>query len=204
MTYTVKTKFPKEITEREAKEIVNTHDESETNLDTEDVLSLYAHYQQSGYNIKATFKLQEDADPVTVASKLDEHDIAYKATLKFLNKANRGSYDEVLPISQIAFQQGYDYEVGVTLKINDESTVDFDKESTWFSPEDAIYIVKPKVSGKHLTEMIPIYERLLDQGVDVTFDIKPSSAETDDDFSKQLSAYPEGTEITMVLSDSEY
>ena len=123
---------------------------------------------------------------------------------EFLNKSNRGSYDEVLPISQIAFQQGYDYEVGVTLKINDESTVDFDKESTWFSPEDAIYIVKPKVSGKHLNEMVPIYERLLDQGFDVTFDIKPSSAETDDDFSKQLSAYPEGTEITMVLSDAEY
>lgn len=204
MTYTVKTKFPKEITAREAKEIVNTHDESETDLDAEDVLALYAQYQQSGYNIKAAFKLQEDADPVSIASKLDEHNIAYKATLKFVNKSNRGSYDEVLPISQIAFQQGYDYEVGVTLKVNDESTVDFDKESTWFSPEDAIYIVKPKVSGKQLNEMIPIYERLLDQGFDVTFDIKPSGAETDDDFAQQLNAYPDGTEITMTLSDAEY
>ena len=204
MTYTVKTKFPKEITEREAKEIVNTHDESETNLEADDVLSLYAHYQQSGYNIKATFKLQDDAGPVTIASKLDENNIAYKATLKFLNKANRGSYDEVLPISQIAFQQGYDYEVAVTLKVNDESTVDFDKESTWFSPADAIYIVKPKVSGKHLNEMIPIYESLLNKGFDVTFDIKPSSAETDDEFAQQLAAYPDGTEITMTLSDAEY
>lgn len=203
MSYDVKVKFPKIEEDSQDKVNVQTREEQYYDQDYDEVLDLYGSFERQGYKVAVTFKTEGDVNYRDIANTLEQSDIAYRASLKFKNNSNKGLYDTVSTIASITLQQGFDFDVSATLKINEESTIDFDHENTWFS-EDATYQVKPKAKSKDLAELIPLYERLTDAGFDVMFDIKPKAATSEDEFAVRLAAYPAGTEITFRLTDSEF
>lgn len=203
MSYDIKVKFPKIEEDTQDKVNVQTREEQYYDQEYDEVLDLYSRYEREGYKVSATFKTEGDVDYRVIADTLEQSDVAYTASLKFQNNSNRGMYDDVQQIASITFQQGFDFDVAAVLKINEESTVDFDHENTWFS-EDAVYQVKPKAKSKDLTELLPLYDRLIEAGYDVVFDIKPKSGITADDFAVRLAAYPAGTELTFKLKDAEF
>ena len=210
MSYNVKTIFPKEesIEKNTQKYVTTSRQELASEKELDEVLSLYNDYQRQGFNVSVGFKPPVDTDegeePVSVfevAEQLTLAGIDYKATLKLKFS---GSYDDMLHVARSVEQQGYDYVVDAKLKINEDSVINIDKINTW-SAEDAVYKVTPKASSDDINELRGLYDVLSENDYDVTIDIKPKKQSTDeDDFGTQLAAYPDGTELTFTLKDSEY
>ncbi|HAP15407.1 MAG TPA: hypothetical protein DCR07_04790, partial [Lactococcus sp.] len=126
----------------------------------------------------------------------------YKATLKL--KAS-GSYEEMVKIAKMIEQQGYDYSITVKLQINENSPVDFEKESSWFDSEYAKYTVLPKASSQDIADLRSLYDVLSEERYKVSINLKAKVKKDDDDsFATQLAGYPSETLVTFKLTDASY
>ena len=206
MTYTVKTTYPKQESVDSTKYTTTKKQELLSNVTYEEVITQYNECLRQGYNVNASFKAPVDnvepTSPIEVANQLTQSGIDYKATLKVKNNS---TYENAIELARIIEQYAYDFVIDIKLKINEDSIVNIDDESSWTSEDDATYKVTPKASSTDINELIGLYDTLFDNGYDVLIDVKPKKQSTDDnDFATQLAAYPEGTEISFTLKDSEY
>lgn len=69
-------------------------------------------------------------------------------------------------------QQGYDYSITVKLQINENSPVDFEKESSWFDSEYAKYTVLPKASSQDISDLRSLYDILSEEHYKVSINLK--------------------------------
>lgn len=208
MGYNVKTIFPKDeqMDDENQKYITTRRTEVSANKNLTEVIEMYNQYQLSDYKVNVSFhpgqaasEDNEEVSPFDVAQQLTASGIDYKATLKVNN--SKGSYDDMLELAHRIESHGYDFNVDIKLKVNDESPVNIEHETTWMG-EDAVYKVTPKASSLDIEELHGIYDDLKEQGYDVDIDIKPKKKSgEDDDFDTQLAAYPDGTEVVMSLQD---
>lgn len=214
MSFTVITAYPAAESAEGTDQIVKTTKKTiNQNMDVAEVLDLYSEYERAGYTISARYKTpveqgqaDQEVSPFEIAEGLTKQGIDYKATIKVKNAT---PYDDAKALAKLVIAHGYDVQVGATLKINEDSVVDFDHESTWVQEDgkNAIYKVTPKASSKDANELKGLYDSLDQHGYEVTMDIKPDVKSTDDereDFANQLSIYPDGTEVTLTLKESEY
>lgn len=212
MAYSVKTTFPKEerIDDNSQKYTTTSKQELVSNLELNDVVRIYNDYQRQGFDVGVRIKTpaeagteeETDVSPFDIAHQLTATGIDYKASLKIKNS---GSYDDIIKIAHLIEQHGFDLNLGVTLKVNEDSPVNIDHADTWMDPDNAVYKVTPKASSDNIDELQDVYETLENAGYEPTIDIKPKKQSTDeDDFGTQLAAYPDGTEVDFTLKDSEY
>lgn len=209
MAYEIKIGYPKEETmDNEQHKFVTTSRQEMITAETQDVvISRYNDLQRQGFNVTVAFKTNPDGDedevsPFDIASKLTQAGIDYKATLKVKNSSD---YKQMLDLANMIEQHGYDFNVDVKMKINDDSSININRESTWVASEDAAFKVTPKASSDDINELKSLFDQLADNGYDVTIDVKPKKQSTDeDDFATQLSVYPDDTTVIFTLHDAEY
>lgn len=157
MTFQVKTVFPKEESAENNKFIERTFNELVEGLELDEVVNLYEQLLNKGYSINVNFAppLLDDKgtepDPFMIAGRLELAGIPYKATLKL--KAS-GEYDEMVKIAELIEQQDFDYDISAKLQIRENSTVDFEKESSWFDKDHAKYTILKQKSKKKM--MMPL------------------------------------------------
>lgn len=206
MTYQVKIIYPKEEALESNKLTERTFNELMDELETEDVIRQYEQLLTSGYSIAVNFtppqvdKEGGEQDPFKIAESFELAGITYKATLKL--KAS-GTYEEMRKIAKIIEQQGYDYSISVKLQINENSPVDFEKETSWFDAEFAKYTVLPKASSQDIADLRSLYDLLAEEHYKVNITLKAKVKKDDDDsFATQLAAYPSETLVTFRLSDA--
>ena len=205
MAYTVITTFPKEDTQENEKLKTSTHKETIFDQELDQVLNLYEGYERSGYKVSVAYDSGEveDKTPFEIANDLDNLGIEYVAKFKFLEKSNSGTHEKIVELCGKIEQHGfYKYRVDVQLKIDEDSTVDINRETSWFAPDDTTYKVTPDVKSKNANELLGLYEDLRDSGYLVDIEIKPKNNK-DDDFATKLNAFPDGTIIKFNLSDVE-
>ena len=169
------------------------------------MLNLYEGYERSGYKVSVAYDSGEveDKTPFEIANDLDNLGIEYVAKLKFLEKSNSGTHEKIVELCEKIEQHGfYKYRVDVQLKIDEDSTVDINRETSWFAPDDTTYKVTPDVKSKNANELLGLYEDLRDSGYLVDIEIKPKNSK-DEDFATKLNAFPDGTIIKFNLSDAE-
>lgn len=208
MAYNIKTIYPKEEQMNSNENTFTTTRKQELAGDKtyDEVLNAYEDYQRQGYNVTTTITLPEEADetvsPFEIAERLTTSGIDYKATLKIKNS---GTYETAITLARTIERYAYDFVVDIKMKINEDSPVNIDHESSWMDPDYVVYKVTPKASATDINELKGLYEAIEDLGYEPTIDIKPKKKSgSEDDFATQLSAYPEGAEITFTLKDSEY
>lgn len=208
MSYNVRTKYPKEeqLT-KDSKLITTNKQELSSELEQEDVIALYEAYDRAGYMVDYQFEASDEdvtADtPFEIAAILDENGIEYTAALKVKNK---GVYDDAIQLARVIEQHGFDFTMDIKLKINENTTINIDKETTWTS-DDAEYKVTPKASVKDINEIKSLYEAIEEKGYEPTITIKPKKNNDDDGqgtFVTQLALYPDNTTVMFTLKDSEY
>src|SRR5699024_3636933 len=137
----------------------------------------------------------EETDPFVIAKQFELAGISYKATLKL--KAS-GTYEDVLKVAKMIEQQGYDYDITIKLKVNENSPVDFEKESSWFDSEFAKYSVLPKASSQDIMDLKSLYDQLSEAYYKPEISLKAKVRKDDDEtFATQLVAYPEGTVVSF-------
>ena len=137
---------------------------------------------------------------LNIAESFELAGITYKATLKL--KAS-GTYEDMVKIAKMIEQQGYDYSITVKLQVNENSPVDFEKESSWFDSEYAKYTVLPKASSQDIADLRSLYDILAEEHYKVSINLKAKVKKDDDDsFASQLAAYPAETLVTFKLSDA--
>ena len=107
------------------------------------------------------------------------------------------------PVASIIENYGFDYDVAILLKINDESTVNFDREGTWMSPTDAEYQIKSKARTKNIAELQGLYESLANTNVTSEIIVTPKSPKVEDEVASILSLCQEGTVVKFTLKDAE-
>ena len=139
-------------------------------------------------------------DPFEFANNLERAGINYTSTL---NIKDKGSYDMIHPVASIIENYGFDYDVAILLKINDESTVNFDREGTWMSPTDAEYQIKSKARTKNIAELQGLYESLANTNVTSEIIVTPKSPKVEDEVASILSLCQEGTVVKFTLKDAE-
>lgn len=205
MGYDVVVVYPKEeeMNNEEGKFTTINKKEELGEMDMGDVIGLVKQFERSGYVITPTFippNEEQALSPFEIAEELTASGIEYKATLKCKNS---GSYSDAKTLVGLMYSHGFDADVDIKLKINDDSSVDFDKESTWMDADNAVYKVKPKAASDNADELKGLYDTLNEKGYDVSIDIKPKKVKEESDFESQLSAYPERTNIKLTLRDSE-
>ena len=203
--YNVIVKLPQEEELRQAQITTVNRKIQHIELTLEDVVDMYYEYERSGYDVIVSYKTPEnddETDPFTIANELTSNGLEYTATLKTKNK---GTYDEARAIARAVESHGYDFDAAITLRIKDDSSVNFDKETSWFSPDDAFYTIKPKAKANDINELRSLYDTLAEL-TDVSIDVKPKANKDveSDDFATQIAAYPDGTEIVFSLKDSVY
>ncbi|MEY8443566.1 hypothetical protein [Lactococcus ileimucosae] len=208
MTYQVKIIYPKEEALESNKLTERTFNEYIDDLEAEEVIGQYEQLLTKGYSISVNFtppqvdKEGEEQDPFKIAESFELAGIPYKATLKL--KAS-GSYEEMVKIAKMIEQQGYDYSITVKLQINENSPVDFEKESSWFDSEYAKYTVLPKASSQDIADLRSLYDVLSEERYKVSINLKAKVKKDDDDsFATQLAAYPSETLVTFKLTDASY
>ncbi|WP_251713069.1 hypothetical protein [Lactococcus ileimucosae] len=208
MTYQVKIIYPKEEALESNKLTERTFNEYIDDLEAEEVIGQYEQLLTKGYSISVNFtppqvdKEGEEQDPFKIAESFELAGIPYKATLKL--KAS-GSYEEMVKIAKMIEQQGYDYSITVKLQINENSPVDFEKESSWFDSEYAKYTVLPKASSQDIVDLRSLYDVLSEERYKVSINLKAKVKKDDDDsFATQLAAYPSETLVTFKLTDASY
>lgn len=208
MQYTLKTSYPKEeavegkkLTERTFNEFINDLEEGE-------VIKQYEQFLTEGYSVSVTFQppsysLQgEETDPFVIARQFELAGISYKATLKV--KAS-GTYEDMVKVGKMIEQQGYDYDISIKLKVNENSPVDFEKENSWFDSEFAKYSVLPKASSQDIMDLKSLYDQLSEAYYKPEISLKAKVRKDDDEtFATQLAAYPEGTVVSFKLKDAAY
>ncbi|EKF52139.1 hypothetical protein [Lactococcus garvieae] len=206
MTYQVKIIYPKEEALESNKLTERTFNEYMDELEAAEVITQYEQLLTEGYSISVNFtppqidKEGGEQDPFKIAESFELAGITYKATLKL--KAS-GSYEDMVKIAKMIEQQGYDYSISVKLQINENSPVDFEKESSWFDAEYAKYTVLPKASSQDIVDLRSLYDLLSEEHYKVSINLKAKVKKDDDDsFASQLAAYPSETLVTFRLSDA--
>lgn len=118
----------------------------EGDMSLDEILELYRQFERQGYRVSTKIDTKDlMIDPFEFANNLERAGINYTSTL---NIKDKGTYDMIHPVASIIENYGFDYDVAILLKINDESTVNFDREGTWMSPTDAEYQIKSKARTK--------------------------------------------------------
>ncbi|KWU08878.1 hypothetical protein [Lactobacillus crispatus] len=149
------------------------------------------------YNTKTIYPAQEDRDgrKFTTTKQTDiAVELKKNEVLKLYN-----SYREA---------EGYEYNVNVTLKVNDETTTNINDPLSW-TDEDNVFKVSPKTSTDDAEKLHQLYDTLNDKGYEVEITIKPKAPKSTDmdseneTFATQLSAYPDGTLVTFRLSNEK-
>lgn len=204
MGYEVTIVYPKEeqMDNEERKFTTINKKESLGEMAIGDVVSLVGQLERSGYTITPTFlppAEDKSQSPFDIAEELTLSGIDYKATLKCKNS---GTYSDAQDLVKLIYGRGFDADIDIKLKVNDDSPVDFDKTSTWMDADNTVYKVNPKASSTHANDLKALYDTLDEMGYDVSIDIKPKKAKEDADFETQLSAYPDNTTIKLTLRDS--
>lgn len=206
MTYQVKIIYPKEEALESNKLTERTFNEYMDDLEAEEVIKQYEQLLTEGYSISVNFfppqvdKEGSEQDPFKIAESFELAGITYKATLKL--KAS-GTYEDMVKIAKMIEQQGYDYSITVKLQINENSPVDFEKESSWFDSEYAKYTVLPKASSQDIADLRSLYDILAEEHYKVSINLKAKVKKDDDDsFASQLAAYPAESLVTFKLSDA--
>ncbi|WP_406834699.1 hypothetical protein ABLU29_06410 [Lactococcus lactis] len=207
MTFQVKTVFPKEETSENNKYIERTFNELVEGLELDEVVTLYEQLLNKGYSINVNFAPPQlddkgtEPDPFMIANRLELAGISYKASLKL--KAS-GDYESMVKIAKLIEHQDYDYDITAKLQIRENSTVDFEKESSWFDKDYAKYTILPKASSQDIADLRTLYDDLIEMNQKVTINIKAKVKKDDDDaFATQLASYPDGTLVLFKLSDAE-
>ena len=206
MTYQVKIIYPKEEALESNKLTERTFNEYMDDLEAEEVIKQYEQLLTEGYSISVNFfppqvdKEGSEQDPFKIAESFELAGITYKATLKL--KAS-GTYEDMVKIAKMIEQQGYDYSITVKLQVNENSPVDFEKESSWFDSEYAKYTVLPKASSQDIADLPAREDILAEEHYKVSINLKAKVKKDDDDsFASQLAAYPAETLVTFKLSDA--
>lgn len=204
MTYHAIIKLPDDIINDSNTEKITKHQEEINQIELGDLVDLYTHYLASGYSISVSFntdEAEESIDAFGIAHNLDSVGISYTATLGLKDK---GSYDYMIQAAKDIESRGFDYDVNIKLKINSESPVNIDKESSWFAPQDAEYSIGSSLKTKTIEDFSDLYEALTDHGFNPKISIRPKPIKTGDDFAAQVSNFPNGTKVTLRLKNTEY
>lgn len=208
MQYTLKTSYPKEEAVEGKKLTERTFNEFINDLEEDEVIKQYEQFLTEGYSVSVTFQppsysLQgEETDPFVIARQFELAGISYKATLKV--KAS-GTYEDMVKVGKMIEQQGYDYDISIKLKVNENSPVDFEKENSWFDSEFAKYSVLPKASSQDIMDLKSLYDQLSEAYYKPEISLKAKVRKDDDEtFATQLAAYPEGTVVSFKLKDVTY
>ncbi|WP_339012215.1 hypothetical protein VNN36_09045 [Lactococcus garvieae] len=206
MQYILKTSYPKEEAVEGRKLTERTFNEFVSDLEQDEVIKQYEQLLAEGYSVSVTFQpptysLQgEETDPFVIAEQFELSGISYKATLKL--KAS-GTYEDMLKVAKMIEQQGYDYDISIKMKVNENSPVDFEKESSWFDSEFAKYSVLPKASSQDIMDLKSLYDQLSEAYYKPEISLKAKVRKDDDEtFATQLAAYPEGTVVSFKLKDA--
>lgn len=208
MQYTLKTSYPKEEAVEGKKLTERTFNEFINDLEEDEVIKQYEQFLTEGYSVSVTFQppsysLQgEETDPFVIARQFELAGISYKATLKV--KAS-GTYEDMVKVGKMIEQQGYDYDISIKLKVNENSPVDFEKENSWFDSEFAKYSVLLKASSQDIMDLKSLYDQLSEAYYKPEISLKAKVRKDDDEtFATQLAAYPEGTVVSFKLKDAAY
>lgn len=173
----------------------------EGDMSLDEILELYRQFELQGYRISTKIDTKDiDIDPFKFAENLERVGIGYTSTL---NIKDKGTYDMIHPVASIIENYGFDYDVVILLKINAESTVNFDSEDTWMSPTDAEYQIKSKARTKNINELHGLYEALENTNVTSEIIVTPKSPKTDYEVMSILSLCQEGTVVKFTLKDAE-
>lgn len=173
----------------------------EGDMSFDEILELYRQFELQGYRISTKIDTKDiDIDPFKFAENLERVGIGYTSTL---NIKDKGTYDMIHPVASIIENYGFDYDVVILLKINAESTVNFDSEGTWMSPTDAEYQIKSKARTKNINELHGLYEALENTNVTSEIIVTPKSPKTDYEVMSILSLCQEGTVVKFTLKDAE-
>lgn len=205
--FTIKTVFPVSEDMEESKFISNKRTELLSDVDVAEAVDLYRSYIRAGYDVAVNFTApeggdEEDADPFVMADELTKQGIDYKASLKINTK---GSYNDMLPAMHLVEAAGFDMTVAVKLKIAESTTLNTDDPATW-TDEDAVFKITPKASSNSVMDLKSLYENLTNKGYDVQIALSPKAdkdADEGEEFAKQCSVYPAGTEIKFTLKQAE-
>ena len=207
MTYQVKIIYPKEEAAENNKLTERTFNEFIDGLELEEVITQYEQLLTKGYSISVNFAPPQlddkgtEPDPFMIAGRLELAGIPYKATLKL--KAS-GDYESMVKIAKMIEQQDYDYDISAKLQIRENSSVDFEKEGSWFDKDYTKYTILPKASSQDIADLKTLYDALVEEHQKVTINIKAKVKKDDDDsFANQLAAYPPETMIIFKLTDAD-
>lgn len=206
MTYQLKVVYPKQESVESNKLTELTQNEFFDDVSTEDAIKMYKNLLMYGYSISTSFTPpeiveDEDFDAFVVAENLELAGLPYTATIKLTSKTD---YERALEIAKIIENQGFDYEISAKLRINENSPVDFAKESTWFDSEFAKYTVLPKAKSYDIMDLKSLYDTLLEMNLKVSISLKMRTKKDNDEvFEQQLDSYPEDTLITFKLKDAD-
>lgn len=205
MQYILKISHPKEEAVEGKKLTERTFNEFVNDLESEEVIKQYEQLLTEGYSVSVSFlppsySLEgEETDPFVIARRFELSGITYKATLKV--KAS-GTYEDMIKVGKIIEQQGYDYDISIKLKGNENSPVDFEKENSWFDSEFAKYSVLPKAASQDIMDLKSLYDQLSEAYYKPEISLKAKVKKDDDQtFAIQLAAYPEGTVVSFKLKD---
>lgn len=173
----------------------------EGDMSLDEILELYRQFERQGYRVSTKIDTKDlMIDPFEFANNLERAGINYTSTL---NIKDKGTYDMIHPVASIIENYGFDYDVAILLKINDESTVNFDREGTWMSPTDAEYQIKSKARTKNIAELQGLYESLANTNVTSEIIVTPKSPKVEDEVVSILSLCQEGTVVKFTLKDAE-
>jgi len=173
----------------------------EGDMSLDEILELYRQFERQGYRVSTKIDTKDlMIDPFEFANNLERAGINYTSTL---NIKDKGTYDMIHPVASIIENYGFDYDVAILLKINDESTVNFDREGTWMSPTDAEYQIKSKARTKNIAELQGLYESLANTNVTSEIIVTPKSPKVEDEVASILSLCQEGTVVKFTLKDAE-
>lgn len=208
MTYQVKTVYPKEESVKDNKFTERTFNEFIEDVDSTEVIDIYNSLLSQGYSVTASFNpadIDSDGevlDVFEIAKKLELAGIPYKATLK-LKKAE-GDYELMLKLAKAIESYGYDFDFVLKGKVNEHSTIDFEKQKSWFDPDFSKFEIKPKVKSDDINELKSLYDLLVKDNYNVSIGLVAKVKKDDDEaFSAQLDSYPDGTEVVFKLKDAE-
>lgn len=207
MTYQLKISYPKEEAAEKNKLTERTFNEFVDDLTQEEVVKQYEQLISRGYSLGVTFQPPEldikggETDVFAIAEQFELAGIPYKATLKL--KA-AGSYEAMTKVVKMIEQQGFDCDVSIKLKINENSPVDFEKETSWFDSDYAKYTVSPKAASTDIIDLKTLYDNLMEEHYKVSIALKAKVKKDDDEsFATQLAAYPDETLVVFKLSDAD-
>ena len=207
MTYAIKIVYPKEEAVEDKKMTERTFHEYIDDVETDEVIQNYKSLLSQGYSIKASFlppvlsEKGKKLDAFAIAKKFELAGIPYSAVLKL--KAS-GDYEAMSKVATIIEREGFDFEFTVKGKVNENSTIDFAKESTWFDKDFSKFDIKPKIKSSDIADLKSVYDSLVKEKYEVSISLTPKAKKDNDDaFANQLVSYPDETLVIFKLADAE-